>query len=94
MLFGRFSADATREEIQRKAFEATEREIFARLEIWVNVAALRAKGQEKDSAEAFLPILQEAAYNPWGISPTKPALPSIAWKRRRVGNSGLYIVQF
>ena len=28
VIFGRFSADATREEIQRKAFEATEKKIF------------------------------------------------------------------
>ena len=66
VLFGRFSADATREEIQRRAFEATEKKIFPHLEIWVNVAALRAMGQEKASASAFLPILQEAADNPWG----------------------------
>ena len=66
VIFGRFSADATREEIQRKAFEATEKKIFPHLEIWVNVAALRAMGQEKASAEAFVPLLQEAAANPWG----------------------------
>ena len=66
VLFGRFSADATREEIQRKAFEATEKRIFPHLEIWVNVAALRAMGDEKASAAAFLPILREAADNPWG----------------------------
>ena len=66
VIFGRFSADATREEIQRKAFEATEKKIFPHLEIWVNVAALRAMGQEKASAEVFVPLLQEAAANPWG----------------------------
>lgn len=66
VIFVRFSADATREEIQRKAFEATEKKIFPHLEIWVNVAALRAMGQERASAEAFVPLLQEAAANPWG----------------------------
>ncbi len=30
------------------------------------IAALRAMGQEKASAEAFVPLLQEAAANPWG----------------------------
>lgn len=66
MIFGRFDADASRDEIQRKAFEATEKQIYPHLEIWVNVAALRAMGQEKASAEAFVPMLEKAADNPWG----------------------------
>ena len=66
MISGNFAADATREEIQQKAFEATERKIYPHLEIWVNIAALRAMGQQKDAADAFIPILEEAANNPWG----------------------------
>ena len=66
IIFGLFDADATREEIQQKAFEATEKKIYPHLEIWVNIAALRAMGQHKDAADAFVPILEEAANNPWG----------------------------
>ena len=66
IIFGTFGPDATREEIQQKAFEATEKKIYPHLEIWVNIAALRAMGQQKSSAAAFIPVLEEAANNPWG----------------------------
>ena len=66
IIFGNFSGDATREDIQQKAFEATEKKIYPHLEIWVNIAALRAMGQQKSAAAAFIPILEEAANNPWG----------------------------
>lgn len=66
VIFGHFAADATRDDIQRKAFEATEKKIYPHLEIWVNIAALRAMGREKSAADTFIPILEEAADNPWG----------------------------
>lgn len=66
VIYGNFGPNPTREEIQKKAFEATEAKIYPHLEIWINIAALRAMSQEKAAAEAFLPILEEAAANPWG----------------------------
>lgn len=66
MIFGWFDEGTTREQIQQKAFEATEERIFPHLEIWVNIAALRAMGQEGQSGTAFVPVLEKAANNPWG----------------------------
>lgn len=60
------AADATREEVQRKAFEATEREIFPVSKFGSTSPRFAPRVKRRDSAEAFLPILQEAADNPWG----------------------------
>ena len=61
-----FRGNATREQIQQKAFEITERKIFPHLEIWINIAALRAIGAEKAHADSFVPFLEKVADNPWG----------------------------
>jgi hypothetical protein len=66
VIFGRFDESMTRDDIQRKAFEATERKIHMHVELWVNVAALRAMADEGPAGSAFLPFLEKAADNPWG----------------------------
>ena len=48
VIFGRFSADATREEIQRKAFEATEKKIRNCLPLWVDQGDGGVVGSTKD----------------------------------------------
>jgi hypothetical protein len=62
-IFGRFDADATREEIQEAAFKDTEEDVFPYIDRWINIAAIRAMGEERKTA--FLPALEEEAQNQW-----------------------------
>jgi hypothetical protein len=58
---GRFDADATREEIQEAAFKDTEGDVFPFIDRWINLAAIRAMGEERNTA--FIPALEVEAQN-------------------------------
>lgn len=60
-IFGRFDADATREEIQEAAFKDTEEDVFPFIDRWINIAAIRAMGEERKTA--FIPALEVEAQN-------------------------------
>lgn len=62
-IFGRFDADATREEIQEAAFKDTEEDVFPYIDRWINIAAIRAMGEERKTA--FIPALEVEAQNQW-----------------------------
>jgi hypothetical protein len=84
VIFGRFDESMTRDDIQRKAFESTERKIHMHVELWVNVAALRAMAEEGPAGSAFLPFLEKTARNPWGEH--IPDEANTAIRRIRGGN--------
>jgi hypothetical protein len=65
VIFGLFDENATREEIQRVAFEEAEGDVFPYLDRWLNVAALRAIAQTGRAGDSFVPILEAQADDPW-----------------------------
>jgi hypothetical protein len=72
--------DATREEIQRAAFEATENTAMRYVHRWAQIAAIRAMIQEGASGTAFVEALEEQIQDPWGgdlIGEAKLALNKI-----------------
>ena len=76
-----FTRDAaTREEIQRAAFEATENTAMRYVHRWVEIAAIRAMLQEGTSGRAFIDVLEEQTQDPWGddlVGEAKVALQKI-----------------
>jgi alkylhydroperoxidase/carboxymuconolactone decarboxylase family protein YurZ len=60
-IIGNFDANATREEIQDAAFKETEEDVFPYIDRWINIAAIRAMGEE--GTTAFLRVLEEEAQN-------------------------------
>jgi hypothetical protein len=76
-----FTRDAaTREEIQRAAFAATEGTAMRYVHRWVEIAAIRAMLQEGTSATAFIKVLEEQTQDPWGddlVGEAKVALNKI-----------------
>jgi hypothetical protein len=71
---------ATREEVQRAAFAATEKTAMRYVHRWVEVAAIRAMGNEGASGSAFISVLEEQTQDPWGdnlIGEAKLALNKI-----------------
>ena len=80
MIFGNFGPNPSREDIQRAAFEAAEEDVFPFLDRWINIAALRAIGQEGAKGQAFIPMLEEESQNPWAedlMSEARRALQNI-----------------
>lgn len=56
----------SRDQIQKAVFQQTEDRIFPYLDRWVNLAAIRAMGEERGArGEAFVAILEEQAQDPW-----------------------------
>jgi hypothetical protein len=76
-----FTRDAaTREEIQRAAFEATEDTAMRYVHRWVEIAAIRAMVQEGAGGSAFIEVLEEQTQDPWGddlVGEAKVALNKI-----------------
>jgi hypothetical protein len=71
---------ATREAVQRAAFEATENTAMRYVHRWVEIAAIRAMAQEGTSGREFVEVLEEQTQDPWGddlIGEAKLALNKI-----------------
>jgi hypothetical protein len=62
-MIGLFDENATREEIQEIAFQATEERITPYLNRWVELAAIRAMAV--DGGDEFVPILSEVLEDKW-----------------------------
>lgn len=79
-MIGLFDENATREDIQRIAFEAAEDDVFPFIDRWVNISAIRAMAQEGPRGAVFLDLLQEQSEDPWAedlVSEARHALTSI-----------------
>jgi hypothetical protein len=57
--------NATRDQIQEIAFKATEEKVYPYMDRWVNLAAIRAMGQEGTDGRAFESILDDLMEDRW-----------------------------
>lgn len=67
-MVGFFDENATRDEIQEVAFKATEKDIKPFLARWIDLAALRAMGQQGSGGQVFVPLLEELLADEWTTS--------------------------
>jgi hypothetical protein len=64
-MVGRFDKDATRDEIQEIAFRDAEEKVMPYLDRWVDLAAMRAMGQEGRYGAAFVDQLEGISADKW-----------------------------
>jgi hypothetical protein len=67
------SREATRDEIQEVAFKATEEKVYPYMDRWVNLAAIRAMGDEASSGRVFEDILNDLIEDSWTSSDMRNA---------------------
>ena len=72
-MVGFFDKDVTRDELQEIAFTATEDRVYPFLATWVDIAAIRAMGQEGSTGSEFEPLLQELHDDRWSNLEIKTA---------------------
>ena len=65
VIYGLFEENATREDIQKAAFEEAEDDVFPYIHRWVNIAAVRAIGELGAHGRSFTPMLEEQSEDPW-----------------------------
>jgi hypothetical protein len=70
-MIGFFEEDASRDEIQEVAFDATEDQVYPFLATWVDLAGLRAMGLEGSSGQTFVPFLEALLEDKWTNLDTK-----------------------
>jgi hypothetical protein len=64
-MIGFFDKNATRDEVQEIAFKAMEDRIYPYLATWVDIAAIRAMGQEGSGGYEFETLLQKLLDDRW-----------------------------
>lgn len=64
-MIGFFNKDATRDELTEVAFKAMEDRIYPYLGTWVDIAAIRAMGQEGSGGYEFEDMLQKLLDDRW-----------------------------
>jgi len=64
-MVGAFDRNATRDEIQEIAFKATEDSIYPFLAVWVDLAGIRAMGNEGSSGDVFEDFLVGLTEDKW-----------------------------
>ena len=72
-MVGFFDKDVTRDELQEIAFTATEDRVYPFLATWVDIAAIRAMGQEGSTGFEFEPLLQDLLDDSWSNLDIKTA---------------------
>ncbi len=64
-MVGFFDKNASRDEIQEIAFKATEDRVYPFLATWIDIAAIKAMGQERSGGYEFEDMLQRLLDDQW-----------------------------
>jgi hypothetical protein len=67
-MLAKVDRNATRDQIQEIAFKATEEKVYPYMDRWVNLAAIRAVGQEGTDGRALESVLNDLMEDRWTSS--------------------------